>query len=252
MRLLPLLTVSLFLAVTAVARADPAPTTRPDSPGTGVRITVDTSKAPDLADWSTDKLVLVEWYPKIVAELPVEGFTPPDHFSIVFDPKYTGVAATSGTHVVANPAWFRTELNNEAVGALLHEEVHVVQQPYHRLHGRHMPTWLLEGSCDYIRWFQYEPASKRPRVRASQAKYDAAYRPTAVFLQWVISHYDKDIVPQMNAANVNGTYTDDLWVKYTGHTAAELGAEWKASLGHHATTMASVPTTAPTSRPALR
>ena len=248
MRLSLLFTASLILAFGAVARADPAPTTKPDSLGTGVRITVDTSKAPDLADWSKDKLVpvLVEWYPKIVAELPVKGYTPPDHFSIVFDPAYKGVAATSGTHVVANPAWFRTELKGEAVGALLHEEVHVVQQPYHRFRGHHMPTWLLEGTCDYIRWFQYEPAKLRPHVSAAHAKYDASYRVTAVFLQWVISHYDKDVLVQMNAANYEGTWSEDLWTKYTGHTAAELGAEWKASLGHHGAT------TGPATRPAAR
>ncbi len=252
MRTLPLLAVAATLWATAAAWADPAPTTRPDSLGFDVKITVDTSKAPDLADWANNQCVPVlrEWYPKIIAELPVDNYVPPTHFEIFFDPKYQGVAETGGTHVRVNPAWIRTELKGEAIGALLHEEVHVVQQPYHRMHGHHMPTWLLEGSCDYIRWFQYEPASKRPRVSYRTAKYDAAYRPTAVFLQWVISKYDKDIVPQMNAANYNGTYSDALWVKYTGHSAADLGAEWKASLPHRAATgPATAPTTAPTPSP---
>ena len=227
-------TVSALVILTAAttARADPAPTTGPDSPGTDVRITVDTSQAPDLAGWAHDTLVptLREWYPKIVAELAIPGHPAPDHFSITFDPKNKGVAYTIGTHVVGNPAWFRTQLHGEAVGALLHEAVHVVQNPWHAPHGHHMPGWLLEGSCDYIRWFQFEPASHRPRVRASQAKYDASYRVTAAFLQWVITRYDKHIVPELNTASFNGAYSDDLWVKYTGKTVADLGAEWKASL----------------------
>jgi hypothetical protein len=229
----PLVAAAVVVLVAASwARADPAPTTQPDSPGTDVRITVDTSQAPDLADWARDTLVptLKEWYPKIAAELPIENHQPADQFKIVFDPKYKGVAATSGTHVVANPDWFRKQLHGEAVGALMHEAVHVVQLPFHNPHGHHMPSWLLEGTADYIRWFQFEPASQRPHPHAETARYDASYRVTAAFLQWVITKYDKDIVPQMNAANYAGTYTDDLWVKYTGKTAADLGAEWQRTL----------------------
>ena len=140
------------------------------------------------------------------------------------------MAATSGTHVVANPAWFRTQLHGEAVGALVHEAVHMVQQPSHVLHGRHMPSWLLEGSADYIRWFQFEPASHRPHPRGPKATYDASYRTTAAFLQWVVGHYDPDIVAQLNAANYAGTYDDALWLRFTGHSVADLGAEWARSL----------------------
>ena len=105
---------------------------------------------------------------------------------------------------MADPDWFRKELNREAVGALVHEEVHVVQQPFHIFRGHHMPTWLLEGSCDYIRWFQYEPPALRPHPTADRARYDASYRTSAAFLHWVITYYDKDIVSQMNVANCDG------------------------------------------------
>jgi hypothetical protein len=226
--------VSLCAALVAVwatvqtpsfVRADPAPTTTTTSPGCDVTIKIDATKAPELQEWADTKVVpvLKEWYPKIIAELPVEGYTPPDHFTITFDPAYKGVAATSGTHVVANPAWFLANEKGEGVGALLHEEVHVVQQPFHKFRGKHMPTWLLEGSCDYIRWFQFEPAKSRPHPRADRTSYDKSYRDSATFLQWVITNYDKNIVPEMNAANWNGTYSDDLWKKYTGKTKEELG-----------------------------
>jgi hypothetical protein len=225
------LAIIICFALTSWGRADQTPATKPASPE-NVRITVDTSQAPDLAPWAAQTLVpvLKAWYPKIVAELPVPGHTAPDHFSILFDSKYKGVAKTIGTYVVADPDWMRAELHREAVGAFVHEEVHVVQQPFHVLHGHHMPIWLLEGSCDYIRWFQYEPPKLRPRPRASQAKYDGSYRVSAAFLQWVIANYDKDIIPEMNVANYYGVYSDELWVKYTGKSAAQLGAEWKATL----------------------
>ena len=81
-----------------------------------------------MKQWAETKLApaLSEWFPKIIAELPVPGYTPPTRFSVRIGPG-NGVAATSGTRVTANAAWFRGQLNGEAVGALIHEEVHVIQ-----------------------------------------------------------------------------------------------------------------------------
>jgi hypothetical protein len=99
------------------------------APDGSCEITIDTSKAPDMTDWAEHKLapVLAQWYPKICAMLPTQGYTPPTNFSVVIKPG-NGVAATGGTRVTANATWFRGQLDKQAVGALLHEEVHVVQQ----------------------------------------------------------------------------------------------------------------------------
>jgi hypothetical protein len=100
-----------------------------DAPDGSCQITIDTSKAPDLNDWAEHKLapVLAEWYPKISAMLPTPGYTPPKKWSVTIAPG-NGVAATGGTRVTANATWLRGELDKQGVGALLHEEVHVVQQ----------------------------------------------------------------------------------------------------------------------------
>jgi hypothetical protein len=92
-------------------------------------ITINTSNAPDLQTWADYKLapVLAEWYPKISAMLPSPGFSPPSKWSVVIAPG-NGVAATGGTRVTANAIWLRGQLDKQGVGALLHEEVHVVQQ----------------------------------------------------------------------------------------------------------------------------
>src|SRR5580658_7947949 len=99
------------------------------APDGSCEITIDTSKAPDMKDWAEHKLapVLADWYPKISAMLPTAGYTPPRKWSVTIAPG-NGVAATGGTHVTANATWFRGELDKQAVGALVHEEVHVVQQ----------------------------------------------------------------------------------------------------------------------------
>jgi hypothetical protein len=100
-----------------------------DAPDWSCQITIDTSKADDLKDWAETTLapVLADWYPKISALLPSPGYAPPNKWSVSIAPG-DGVAATSGTRVTANATWFRGELDKQAVGALLHEEVHVVQQ----------------------------------------------------------------------------------------------------------------------------
>jgi hypothetical protein len=215
-------------------------------------ISIDTSDAPDLKDWAQTNLapVLASWYPKIMAMLPSDGYTAPKAFSVIIRPG-KGVAATSGTRITANSKWLKKssgEMDREAIGALLHEEVHVVQQ-YGRARRQNpnasrAPGWLVEGIPDYIRWFLYEPQSHGADVtwmrrwlgsRGEAAKsealhYDASYRITANFLNWATEKYKKDLVTLLNAAMRDGKYREELWKDYTGHAVEEIGAEWKAEL----------------------
>lgn len=192
--------------------------------------TIRTQEAPQLAGWTTNTLapVLAEWYPKIVAMLPGAGYTAPAHFSITLKPM-DGVAFTAGKRITANSTWLEREIGREAVGALVHEMVHVVQQ-----FGRgDNPGWLVEGSADYIRWFKFEPQSHGADIiwmrhqRHLRPSYDGSYRITANFLNWVTEKYDTNIVTQVNAAMREGKYDDVLWKQYTGKALADLGEEWK-------------------------
>lgn len=193
-------------------------------------ITLDTKQAPELKDWVETNLapVLAEWYPKITALLSSDGFTAPDHFKITLKPM-PGVAYTAGRNVVANSDWLIKEIGKEAIGSLVHECVHVVQQ----FHDDNNPGWLVEGSADYVRWFKYEPQSHgadsvwmKKHGKNFSPSYNDSYRISANFLNWVSENYDKDIVGQMNVAMRDGQYNDSLWEKYTGKTAPELGEEW--------------------------
>ncbi len=225
------------------------------------RITIDTSAAPDLQEWATNKLapVLAEWYPKVVALLPSEGYVAPTNFSVMIRPG-SGVAATGGTRITANASWLKRELDREAIGALVHEMVHVVQQYGRAPRGATRPPgWLTEGITDYIRWFLYEPQSHGAdltwmrRQRNFSPRYDASYRPTANFLNWISEKYDKNILQHLNAAIREGKYSGEVWRTYTGKTAQELGEEWKKEIEEKLGTVATnvVPSTAE-SRPAQR
>ncbi|HEY1787875.1 MAG TPA: basic secretory protein-like protein [Verrucomicrobiae bacterium] len=193
-------------------------------------ITIDTSAAPELTDWAKNKLapVLAEWYPKIVVLLPSSEYTPPTRYSVTILPM-DGVAYTSGTSVFASSKWCAGQMNGEAVGSLVHETVHVVQQ----YHVGNVPGWLVEGMADYVRWFKYEPQSHGADIvwmrrlgRDFSPRYNDSYRVSANFLNWVTEKYDSNIVTEVNAVLRQGNYTDDFWKQHTGNTLQELGKLW--------------------------
>jgi hypothetical protein len=196
--------------------------------------TIDTTAAPELRDWAQNQLapVLAENYPKIVALLPSKGYTAPTHFTITLKP-IDGVAYTAGTDVTANSVWLKSEIGREAIGSLVHECVHVVQQYGDGSNG---PGWLVEGMADYFRWFKYEPQSHGADIvwmrhlRHFKPEYDASYRVSANFLNWVSEKYDPDLVTKLSAAMRDGNYSDDIWKQITGKSMQDLGAEWKKDI----------------------
>ncbi len=204
------------------------------------RFEMEFKDAADLSQWSREKLapVVLEWYPRIVAQLPSDDYAAPRLVRLRYRTDMNGTPAYAmGNTISLNAQWYRTQLDNEARGAAVHELVHVAQQygrrDLQKGNARSTPSWVVEGIADYIRWFQYEPQSKGailtgPRIDA--AKYDASYRVTGNFLDWVIHHKDADLLKHLNAAARTGQYDSSLWKERTGLTLPELEAEWKAAL----------------------
>lgn len=190
-------------------------------------ITFDTTGAPELRGWVDEVLkpICREWYPKIVEMLPSEDFEAPQKFTIYFRNNMDGVAYTLGTEVHCAGVWFSRNLQGEAAGAVVHEMVHVVQQ----YRSRRNPGWLVEGLCDYIRWFLYEPENLRPQVNFNRHNYDNSYRITGAFLNYVIAEHGEEILPKLNAAMRQGQYTSEMWKELTGKTAPELWADFGES-----------------------
>lgn len=200
---------------------------------------LDSTEAPDLRDWTLEKLfpVMEEWYPKIIAMLPVEGYTPTDtvYFALKNATELPGYAKgvpgyASGDRITLNASFIRDNKDGESIGCAVHEITHVVQfagNPRPRV--QRPPTWVFEGATDYIRWFLFEPESKGAEItkgNVGRSKYDDSYRVTANFMDWVIKNYDKDLMRKINLSIHTG-YSEDLWKEWTGKTVQELGAEWK-------------------------
>jgi hypothetical protein len=194
-------------------------------------ITFDVSETPELKTWVETKLkpTCVEWYPKIVEMLPSEGYAAPQKFTVTFRKSGTGVARAGGTRITCDGPWFKKNLEGEAVGAVVHEMVHVVQQYRRARGGAPNPGWLVEGLADYIRWHLYEPPAKRRRIRPEQ-KHTGSYHVTAALLAYVMEKYDKEAVRKLNAAMREGKYSEELWKQYTGKTAEELWGEYLKTL----------------------
>lgn len=209
---------SLVVACALTALAADAPTTR------AVRVTVDASRVPDLAPFAAVvQRTADEWYPRIGALLRPGDATLPADVRIVIEDGPEGIAWASGDRITLQAKWFRTRQDD--VGAVVHELAHVVQA-----YPPGAPGWFVEGFADYIRWFTYEPPEKRPKVNAQAAKYDASYRTSAAFLDWVAREHGLAAVLRVDVDCRAGRYDAANWRNYTGRSIDELADGWRASL----------------------
>lgn len=191
-----------------------------------VEVTTDTTEVPDLAPWADEAKALVhEWYPKVVAMLASEGFSPPSKIKLVFQKNKRGVADASGTTIRIAADWVRG--HPEDKGMVIHEMTHVIQN-YRR--GRVDAGWLVEGIADYVRYVRFEPDAPPKRIDPTRAHYTDAYNTTARFLAWIERTYDKTIVNELNDALRHREYDPELFPIYTGRTLDQLWTGFLKSL----------------------
>jgi Peptidase of plants and bacteria len=190
-----------------------------------VEFVVDTSDAPDLKAWAEATARACEHaYAMINDELGSDGYRPPRRITLTISAEYRGVSGMSGDRIVGSADHFRRRRGDDD-GAIVHETVHVAQG-YRR---GPRPSWLVEGICDYVRFFKWEPG-KLGRIDPERAHYDRGYRVTAAFLAYLVERYDRDIVRRLNRALRAGEYDEDLFRQLTGKDVQELDEEWRATL----------------------
>jgi hypothetical protein len=191
-------------------------------PAVSVRVTVDTSEVPELAEWGHDAKLLVEkWHPRIAGMLPSDGFRPPAEVRLVFKKDMKGVAYASGRTITIAAKWVKAHPDD--FGMVVHELTHVIQS-----YRRGGPGWLVEGIADYVRFAHFEPMT-RITVNPKRAKYTDGYRTTAKFLAWAESSHDRELVKKLNEALRAGRYREDLFKERTGKTLDQLWAAFLAA-----------------------
>lgn len=177
-------------------------------------VTVDTSQTVNIDQWAQKaKALEIEWYPKIVKIIGAKELNPPPPVKLVFK-AFDGVAYTAGNVTTVNVCW--VEQHPDDIGLVVHELTHVVQA-----YDKPAPGWLVEGIADYVRWWCYEPASKRAHLDFTHASYKQGYQVTAAFLAWLVKDHP-NIVKEANAACKAGTYNDDLFVQWAGKPLDQL------------------------------
>ncbi|KAJ6640778.1 hypothetical protein Bhyg_05710 [Pseudolycoriella hygida] len=176
-------------------------------------INVDTSQAPDLANFgSRVASELKQWYPKIRDILSSPNYSPPTTINIKFDKDYNGVAYASENQIVGSVNYYRK--NQADAGSMVHEMVHVIQ------HYKKCPSWLTEGIADWIRYFVYEP-DRKPKKPTPDQHYTNGYGVAAYFLQFIIDSPPKlqpNMIYWVNKDCREGTYADSIWKRLTGKT----------------------------------
>lgn len=189
-------------------------------------ITINTESAPDMANWAAEaKSRCEKSYALMLETLGAEGYAPPKRIEIIFhNEKGRPLAGTAGNRIFCTAQWFIDHPDD--YGAVVHEMCHVIQA----YGGNHdAPGWVVEGVADYARWFQYEPADRRPRVDPQRAKYTDGYQTTAAFFDWIVRAKDRTFVKRLNEACRQGKYKEELFEQYAGRPLAQLWKEFLES-----------------------
>lgn len=188
------------------------------------KVTVETSAAPDLAEWGKNAAALMEqWYPVVWNLLGTEGAKPQTTIKVTFQLKQDAPAYATGGGIFVSVPWVRAHPDD--FGMMIHEMTHLVQA---YPGSRTTPGWLVEGIADYIRWWRYEPEAPRPKI-TEKNKYTDSYRVTAFFLAYLTHKYDHGLVQKLDKAMKTRSYSDSLFQTSTGKTLDELWAEFVAA-----------------------
>lgn len=145
---------------------------------------------------------------------------------------YTSTIAPGVAETVINIGWITA--HPEDFGMVIHEMTHVIQGYSGKMYSAN--TWLVEGEADYIGFYKYEPDTPRWQVAPSdpqKASYRDGYRATASFISYVTWKYNRGLLPKLDLALREGTYTDALWKTITGKSLNALWAEYVTSLTEH-------------------
>jgi len=189
-----------------------------------IQVVLDTAAVPDMDAWARRAKDIVErWYPTLCDFLASDGYTPPRRIDLVFRKSDKGIAGTGGSRIECSDGWFRAHPDD--YGAIVHESIHVIQS-----YPKYDPPWLVEGIDDYVRFWIYEPDTKRRPLDVDRMKVTDSYQVTGAFLAWLYDQGHKDLVPKLNAALRKSQYKPEMWKEVTGKDLDTLWEEFRKSL----------------------
>lgn len=201
----------------------PAPESAPAPvPAFEFKISIDTSGAPELAEWCEKDLrpAMERWYREFCLRFPTKGWKPPRLVRVRFreSMKVPGYAVRPGNVIVLNRRRFN---KTKSIGCVMHELFHIVQQY------RKTPAWITEAMADYARNYVWSTKGcpMNTRNRRARSKYGTG----ANFIAFVEQHHPGTAV-KLNDVCRRGKYSEkNFWPEATGKTIDELEKEWQQS-----------------------
>lgn len=159
-------------------------------------------------------------YPKMVNKYNPKA---PKTIPVTIDGSYDGVAYADKGAITISAEWLKNHPKDTDL--LVHELMHLVQS----YTSSNIPFWLTEGIADFVR-DEFGVNNKTSGWKLSSyvegQKFTDAYRTTASFLRWITQNYDESFVVKMDENLRGGTYSEDLWKKFTGSNVSDLWMEY--------------------------
>lgn len=207
----------LFAAI--IAEAAPKPEV---GPRINFRVSIDSSGAPELAEWCEKSLrpEMEKWYVEFCRRFPTKGWTPPKRITVRFkeEMKVPAYAVRPGNVIVLNRGRFN---KTRSIGCVMHELFHIVQQY------RKAPSWITEAMADYARNYVWTTKGCPMNTRNKRAR--SKYATGANFIAFVEKRKPGTAV-KLNDVCRRGKYSEEaFWPSATGKTLDELEKEWQAS-----------------------
>jgi hypothetical protein len=194
----------------------------PKKPGT-LRVVLDTRAAPQAREWAeAAKKLCLRWHAILFDYLYPTSRRPERTIKIVFK-KMKGVAYTmANTSTITISVDWITE-HPDDYGMVIHELTHVVQN--YPGASPPLPSWLIEGIADYMRYYEYEP--EKPFGLNHQQTYRDGYGMAATFLDWIQRTHDPGLIVKLNARLQGKSYSDLLFKEFAGKRLERLWDEFK-------------------------
>lgn len=214
--------IPLLLAVALQARLQVNVTVRAGSPDEQTRL----SHYGALA-----KVTVEQAFPKILKILDYQGRAKTEVQIIVANDLQAHDGKIAWTNTWWDPYNVKGDIcvpapsaNPGDLGMIVHELMHVVQVGY-----KDCPGWLVEGIADYVRYYFFDPPSRRPQPGRNSDCHDS-YGTTAAFLDWTAHRYQPNLLRALDLGFRTGQSPDQIFVRATRHTVDQLNAEWKRTL----------------------
>ena len=211
------------LAVGAAMPLEAAPDKGTPAPAK-IEIAIDSSNAPELADWAQNSLKpeMEKWWAKFCEMFPTKGWKPPSRIRVRFKDgiKVPAYATRPNNVITLNHGRFR---KTRSIGCVMHEMFHIVQQY------RRTPGWITEGMADYARYYVYANNPKACSVDrlASYRHARSKYATGANFIAFVEGKFP-GTAAKLNDVCRRGKYNEAaFWPSATGLTIGELEDDWK-------------------------